>query len=107
MPVIHIAMCSQSYDWPDTAQDSCGPAVIETLTSISLSKISHSHAPDAIVPNNNLLSRLNAVRYASFHASMSCATDQQSVAQVCLEQVLQSLLNFIHDLEEGGMHVTQ
>ena len=76
-------------------------------TAISFSQICHSHAPNAVVSHNNLLSRLDTVGYTGLHASMACAADEQCVAQVCLKYILQALLNFIHDFEERGVHVTQ
>eukprot|EP00983_Pelagomonas_calceolata_P107904 1159398-Pelagomonas_calceolata.AAC.6 len=50
----------------------------------------------------HLVSRLHQVGNAGLHACMPSAADHERVFGVCLQQVAQATLDFVHDLQQGA-----
>lgn len=62
-------------------------------TSVSLSHVNDTLAPDAVVADHNCLSRLQQVCDQRLHAGVPATAGQQRVLAVRLEHVLQPLLD--------------
>mmetsp|Transcript_6014 Transcript_6014/g.10419 ORF Transcript_6014/g.10419 Transcript_6014/m.10419 type:complete len:248 (-) Transcript_6014:279-1022(-) len=79
----------------------------DDLQTEAIGHIGNPGAPDPVLSHQNLLARLQQVRNTRLHRHVAGARDRAGILAVRLKQVPQVIRNFIHDLQEGRVHVTQ